>query len=47
MLKDLSQIWLNLANDDGHFFDLFVWIIATLAKSLTSQNKTFPTFLNR
>jgi hypothetical protein len=39
MIKDLSQIWLNLPNDDGHFFDLFVWIIATLAKSLPSQKK--------
>jgi hypothetical protein len=47
MIKDLSQIWLNLPNDDGHFFDLFVWIIATLAKSLTSQKKAFATFLNR
>ncbi len=28
-----SQIWLNLPRHDRHFFYIFVWIIATLARN--------------
>jgi hypothetical protein len=34
-----SQIWLNLRSDDCHFFCIFLWTTATLAKNKNSPKK--------
>ncbi len=35
-----SQIWLNLPGDDHHFFNIFLWMIPTLAVLENVRRKT-------
>jgi hypothetical protein len=35
-----SQIWLNLPKEERHFFCIFLWMIATLAKKQKIPKKT-------
>jgi hypothetical protein len=35
----IAQIWLNLLRDDSHGFNIFLWMIATLATNKNSFKK--------